>query len=188
MTDVFTLLGRGAFFRAPLGTQFRALVGQPRAPTLQSWLRIPGVDRQPGRLRPRRRLHTSQPRRGSADARYHASRRAAREDRGNRKRTGKQQESRSISLRLSVCRWAGVDLFMGRSRPSSCRRSRDRPETSNSSRQQGRRPNSRSSKRPFARVACWQGSSRASSRPASGATSPSSPACQRRSRRRLCRC
>src|SRR3974377_1247572 len=45
------------FSEPPLGTQFRALVGQPCAPTLQSWLRIPGVDRQPGRLRPRRRLH-----------------------------------------------------------------------------------------------------------------------------------
>ena len=53
------------FSEPPLGTQFRALVGQPCAPTLQSWLRIPGVDRQPGRLRLRRRLHTSQPRRGS---------------------------------------------------------------------------------------------------------------------------
>src|SRR5262249_13120277 len=30
--------------------------GQPCAPTPQSWLRIPGVDRQPGRLRPRRRM------------------------------------------------------------------------------------------------------------------------------------
>src|SRR6266853_6332743 len=36
------------FSEPPLGTQFRALVGQPCAPTLQSWLRIPGVDRQPG--------------------------------------------------------------------------------------------------------------------------------------------
>src|SRR6266700_7728643 len=56
-----------------LGTRFRALVGQPCAPTPQSWLRIPGVDRQPGRLRPRRPLHTSEPRRESADARYHAA-------------------------------------------------------------------------------------------------------------------
>src|SRR5262249_54914497 len=55
------------------GTRFRALGGQPCAPTPQSWLRIPGVDRQPGRLRPRRRLHTSEPRRESADARYHAA-------------------------------------------------------------------------------------------------------------------
>src|SRR6266446_10422513 len=61
------------FSEPPLGTRFRALVGQPCAPTPQSWLRIPGVDRQPGRLHPRRRLHTSQPRRGSADARYHES-------------------------------------------------------------------------------------------------------------------
>src|SRR6202048_4627318 len=49
------------FSEPPLGTQFRALVGQPYAPSLQSWLRIPAVDRQPGRLRPRRPLHTSQP-------------------------------------------------------------------------------------------------------------------------------
>src|SRR5215470_12344562 len=51
------------FSEPPLGTRFRALGGQPCAPTPQSWLRIPGVDRQPGRLRPRRRLHTSDPRR-----------------------------------------------------------------------------------------------------------------------------
>jgi hypothetical protein len=44
------------FSEPPLGTRFRALVGQPCAPTPQSWLRIPGVDRQPGRLRPRRRF------------------------------------------------------------------------------------------------------------------------------------
>src|SRR5256884_10019181 len=56
------------FSEPPLGTRFRALGGQPCAPTPQSWLRMPGVDRQPGRLRPRRRLHTSEPRRGSADA------------------------------------------------------------------------------------------------------------------------
>src|SRR5262245_11128370 len=61
------------FSEPPLGTRFRALGGQPCAPTPQSWLRIPGVDRQPGRLRPRRRLHTSEPRRESADARYHAA-------------------------------------------------------------------------------------------------------------------
>src|SRR5262249_32993615 len=61
------------FSEPPLGTQFRALGGQPCAPTPQSWLRIPGVDRQPGRLRPRRRLHTSEPRLESADARYHAA-------------------------------------------------------------------------------------------------------------------
>ena len=67
MTDVFTFLGRGAFFKPPLGTRFRALGGQPCAPTPQSWLRIPGVDRQPGRLRPRRRLHTSEPRRVTRD-------------------------------------------------------------------------------------------------------------------------
>src|SRR5882757_8940456 len=36
------------FSEPPLGTQFRALVGQPCAPALQSWLRIPGEDRQPG--------------------------------------------------------------------------------------------------------------------------------------------
>src|SRR6202011_1254331 len=53
-------------FSEPLfGTRFRALVGQTCAPTPQSWLRIPAVDRQPGHLRPRRRLHASQPRRGS---------------------------------------------------------------------------------------------------------------------------
>src|SRR4029079_13046399 len=56
------------FLEPPLGTRFRALGGQPCAPTPQSWLRIPGVDRQPGRLRPRRRLHTSEPRREPADA------------------------------------------------------------------------------------------------------------------------
>src|SRR4030095_17089859 len=61
------------FSEPPLGTRFRALGGQPCAPTPQSWLRIPGVDRQPGRLRPRRRLHTSEPRLESADARYHAA-------------------------------------------------------------------------------------------------------------------
>src|SRR6266545_7809565 len=55
------------FSEPPLGTRFRALGGQPCAPTPQSWLRIPGVDRQPGRLRPRRRLHTSEPRRESAE-------------------------------------------------------------------------------------------------------------------------
>src|SRR6266699_4597654 len=59
------------FSEPPLGTRFRALVGQPCAPTPQSWLRIPGVDRRPGRLRPRRPLHTSEPRLESADARYH---------------------------------------------------------------------------------------------------------------------
>src|SRR6516164_8731325 len=37
------------FSEPPLGTRFRALGGQPCAPTPQSWLRIPGVDRQPGR-------------------------------------------------------------------------------------------------------------------------------------------
>src|SRR5260370_25842316 len=36
------------FSEPPLGTRFRALGGQPCAPTPQSWLRIPGVDRQPG--------------------------------------------------------------------------------------------------------------------------------------------
>src|SRR3954449_5789295 len=61
------------FSEPPLGTRFRALGGQPCAPTPQSWLRILGVDRQPGRLRPRRPLHTSEPRRESADARYHAA-------------------------------------------------------------------------------------------------------------------
>src|SRR6266403_2244338 len=61
------------FSEPPLGTRFRALVDQPCAPTPQSWLRITGVDRQPGRLRPRRPLHTSEPRRESADARYHAA-------------------------------------------------------------------------------------------------------------------
>src|SRR5713226_10357347 len=45
------------FSEPPLGTRFRALGGQPCAPTPQSWLRIPGVVRQPGRLRPRRRLN-----------------------------------------------------------------------------------------------------------------------------------
>src|SRR5262245_2072988 len=50
------------FSEPPLGTRFRALVGQPCVPTPQSWLRIPGVDRQPERLRPRRPLHTSEPR------------------------------------------------------------------------------------------------------------------------------
>src|SRR6266566_10049365 len=49
------------FSEPPLGTRFRALVGQPCAPTPQSWLRIPAVDRQPGRLRPSRPLHTLNP-------------------------------------------------------------------------------------------------------------------------------
>src|SRR6516162_4639347 len=34
------------FSEPPLGTRFRALGDQPCAPTPQSWLRIPGVDRQ----------------------------------------------------------------------------------------------------------------------------------------------
>src|SRR5690348_1899352 len=54
-------------------TRFRAPVGQPSAPTPQSWLRIPGGDQQPAHLRPKRRLHTSEPRPGSAAARYHAA-------------------------------------------------------------------------------------------------------------------
>src|ERR1700758_1252874 len=37
------------------------------------WLRIPGVDRQPGRLCPRRRIHTAKPKRESPEARYHAA-------------------------------------------------------------------------------------------------------------------
>src|SRR5258708_23794782 len=53
------------FSEPPLGTRFRALVDQPCAPTPQSWLRIPGVDPQPGRLSPRPPLSNCQPRRAS---------------------------------------------------------------------------------------------------------------------------
>src|SRR5260370_3743897 len=67
------------FSEPPLGTRFRALGAQPCAPTPKSWLRIPGVDRQRGRLRPRRRVHTSEPRRESADASYHAAWKARKE-------------------------------------------------------------------------------------------------------------
>src|SRR5215216_2055269 len=81
------------FSEPPLGTRFRALGGQPCAPTPQSWLRIPGVDRQPGRLRPRRRLHTSEPRRESTDARYHAVWKA---------RTGCNELLRDLLLELNA--------------------------------------------------------------------------------------
>ena len=44
--------------------------------TPRSWLRILAIDRQPGRLRPKHRFHTSEPRCGSAGARDHAAWRA----------------------------------------------------------------------------------------------------------------
>src|SRR6516164_2254094 len=101
-------------FSAPLlKTRFPEPAGQPGALTPRSWLRILAIDRQPGRLRPKHRFHTSEPRRGSAGARDHAAWRA-------RKGSLRQRSCATCRLNAMLCERCLAMAFTFRKPSTAC--------------------------------------------------------------------